>query len=104
MTNKVITHVIPLKYVSSYSGFIEDNPSGTMTKDKMMEMDEKMNRHIARKIEEDERKRKIDAYFATLDPKKRQWEEKKLEHYRGTGKTYLLPGEKAEKDRRKALT
>ena len=52
----------------------------------------------------EERKRKIDAYFATLDPKKRQWEEKKLEHYRGTGKTYLLPGEKAEKDRRKALT
>ena len=28
----------PLNYGFSFSGFIEDNPSGTMTKDKMMEM------------------------------------------------------------------
>ena len=34
----MIIHVIPLNHVSSHSGFIEDNPSGTMTKDKMMEM------------------------------------------------------------------
>ena len=38
LTNNVLIHVIPLNYVSSHSGFIEDNPSGTMTKDKMMEM------------------------------------------------------------------
>ena len=52
-------------------------------------------------IEYEERKKKIDEYLDTLDPKKRQWEEKKIKHYRREGKDYLLPGEKVEKRKRK---
>ena len=52
-------------------------------------------------VEYEERKKKIEEYLDTLDPKKRQWEEKKIEHYRREGKDYLLPGEKAEKRKRK---
>lgn len=43
------------------------------------------------------RKKKIEEHFESLDPKKRQWEKKKMEHYRITGKEYLLPGEKPRK-------
>ena len=44
--------------------------------------------------EYEERRKKIEEYLNTLDPKKRKWEEKKVEHYRVMGKQYLLPGEK----------
>lgn len=50
--------------------------------------------------EYEERKSKIDAYLDTLDPKKRQWEEKKIQHYRKQGKYYMLPGEKTAKKKK----
>ena len=54
-------------------------------------------------ISKDLFKKEIDEYLVTLEPKKRQWEEKKIEHYRKSGKYYMLPGEIAEKRKKKLL-
>ena len=47
--------------------------------------------------EYDERQQKVEEYLETLDPKKREWETRKIEHYKKTGKEYLLPGEQPSK-------
>ena len=38
-------------------------------------------------------------YLDTLDEKRRQWEEKKYNYYKSTGKTYVIPGEEKQKDK-----
>ena len=51
----------------------------------------------------EERKAKIEQYLSTMDPRRREFEEKKIKHYRLQGKEYLLPGEKPSKQRKSVL-
>ena len=43
--------------------------------------------------EEEERKARVEAYLESLDPKQRQFEEKKMNAYKVQGKIYHLPDE-----------
>ena len=54
--------------------------------------------------EHEERRKKIEEYLDTLDPKKRKWEEKKIEHYKTIGKQYALPGETLKKKKSLMVT
>lgn len=53
--------------------------------------------------EYEERKAKIDEYLSTMDPRRREFEEKKIKAYRLQGKEYLLPGEKPLKKKKSTL-